>query len=80
MGAPEIVHKLAASVSGVPLKWREEQGYWVIVMTDGRKYKFPREEDPKPRAQETTEDFKPGQLQDEKAGKKHRKTKGDDGA
>ncbi len=80
MAAPEIVLKLAASVSGVPLKWREEEGYWVIIMTDGRKYKFPRESHPKPRAQETTEDFKPGQPQHEKGGNRHRKTRGDQGA
>ncbi len=63
MGAPLIVEQLAASVSGVPMKWREEEGYWVIIMTDGRKYRFPRNAVPMPRAQETTEDFKPGQEQ-----------------
>ncbi len=73
--APKIVVDLAASVSGVPLKWREEEGYWVIIMTDGRKYRFPRESKPKPRSQETTEDFKPAQELEDKGGKKHRKTK-----
>ncbi len=63
MTAPEIVQELAASVSGVPMKWREEEGYWVIIMTDGRKYRFPKEGPAKPRHDETVEDHKPGTLE-----------------
>ncbi len=63
MGAPSIVEKLAASVSGVPMKWREEDAYWVIIMTDGRKYRFPKIDQDLPRHEETMENYKPAQEQ-----------------
>ena len=73
MTAPSIVEKLAASVSGVPMKWREEDGYWVIIMTDGRKYRFPKAGDPKPRNDETVADYKPAQDVTPNPDKRHRK-------
>lgn len=75
MNTPQIVIDLAASVSGVPTKWREEDNYWVIIMTDGRKYRFPKEGDPKPRNQETPADYKPGIDQTADPEHRHRKNK-----
>ncbi len=62
MGAPEIVNLLAASVSGVPMKWREEDGYWVIVMTDGRKYRFSKLDQDVIRKNDALSNYKPGQA------------------
>jgi len=73
MGAPQIVEQLAASVSGVAMKWREEDAYWVIIMTDGRKYRFPKETQGLPRSQETTEDYKPGIIEPAKQESRKRK-------
>ncbi len=63
MGAPLIVQQLAATVSGVPWQWKEFDTHWTIIMTDGRKYKFPKDEKGVPRSQETTETYKPAQEQ-----------------
>ena len=92
MSAPDIVVQLAASVSGIPMKWREEDNYFVIIMTDGRKYRFPKdrasepqasiahpgakrrqENQGKPRAQETVEDYKPPVDVTPNPEKRHRK-------
>ncbi len=59
MGAPLIVEQLAATVSGVPWQWKEFDTHWVVIMTDGRKYKFPKDEKGVPRSQETVETYKP---------------------
>ncbi len=60
--APKIVVDLAASVSGIPLKWREEEGYWVIVMTDGRKYRFSKHDEDVVRQNDSLANYKPGKA------------------
>jgi hypothetical protein len=58
--APKIVLELAASVSGVPLRWYEYDDKWVILMTDGRKVHFKKKDPELPRRRETTDSYKPG--------------------
>ncbi len=60
--APRIVVQLAATVGGTPMKWREDDDHWIIIMTDGRKYHF-KKTDSKPRHEETVADVKPGVLE-----------------
>lgn len=75
MDAPKIVTDLAASVSGIPMKWREQDNQWVIILTDGRKYRFPKDTEGKPRAQETKADYKAPVDVTPNPDKPHRKTK-----
>lgn len=61
--APRIVLELAASVSGVPLRWYEFDDKWVILMTDGRKVHFKKEDPQLPRRHETAASYNPGVQQ-----------------
>ena len=75
MDAPKIVRDLAASVNGEILRWREEDDNFVILMTDGRKVRFPKSAPDKPRRDQTPEDFKAGVDETPNPDKPHRKTK-----
>jgi hypothetical protein len=75
MDAPKIVRDLAASVNGEVLRWREEDNNFVILMTDGRKFRFPKTAPEKPRRDQTPDDFKAPVDQTPDPDKHHRKTK-----
>lgn len=73
---PHIVVDLAATVSGIPMKWREDGDHWIIIMTDGRKYRF-KKTDSVPRHEETVQDTKPGVLETKQPEtRKHKRNEG----
>jgi hypothetical protein len=56
---PEIVMQLSASVSGgTPIAWKEYDDKWVIVVADGRKYTFKKNDPELPRRLETVASYK----------------------
>jgi hypothetical protein len=61
MSAPKIVLDLSASVGGgTPLAWKEYDDKWVIVVADGRKFTFKKDDLKLPRRRETTQNYAPG--------------------
>jgi hypothetical protein len=49
MTTPDIITRLAASVGGIVLAWREYDDHFTVVMMDGRKMTFRKNDPSQPR-------------------------------